>query len=250
MKRTLAIILTVVTVIGMLAVSASAATANTWKDPRLDNERFDGNGTAAIAYRFATQGSGKLIAINPYLAGESGKFDLIAYKWDKNYNKTVSGTPVLEMKEIVFNKEDAKWTTFSEQAITLTTPLPAGEYLFVMTNFKDTSWAICNFLFSANPGFKVYKNGAATEEDRSLFWQLVFEDGGWYKDTPLSADVEDGGDNPSGGENPGGDNPGGDNPGGDNPGGDNPGTSDAVIAASAVILLAGAVIVYDRKRRH
>ena len=102
----------------------------------------------------------------------------------------------------------------------------------------------CNFLFSANPGFKVYKNGAATEEDRSLFWQLVFEDGGWYKDTPLSADVEDGGDNP------GGDNPGGDNPGGDNPGGDNPGTSDAVIAASAVILLAGAVIVYDRKRRH
>lgn len=249
MKRTLAIILTVMTVIAMLAVSASAATANTWKDPRLDNERFDGSGTAAIAYRFATQGSGKLIAINPYLAGESGKFDLIVYKWDKNYNKTVSGTPVLEMKEIVFNKEDAKWTSFSEQAITLTTPLPADEYLFVMTNFKDTSWAICNYLFSANPGFKVYKNGAATEEDRSLFWQLVFEDGGWYKDTPLSADIEDGGDNP-GGDNPGGDNPGGDNPGGDNPGGDNPGTSDAVIAASAVILLAGAVIVYDRKRRH
>ena len=55
MKRTLAIILTVMTVIAMLAVSASAATANTWKDPRLDNERFDGNGTAAIAYRFATQ---------------------------------------------------------------------------------------------------------------------------------------------------------------------------------------------------
>ena len=153
MKRTLAIILTVMTVIGMLAVSASAATANTWKDPRLDNERFDGNGTAAIAYRFATQGSGKLIAINPYLAGESGKFDLIVYKWDKNYGKTVSGTPVLEMKEIVFDKTDAKWTTFDDQVITLTTPLPAGEYLFVMTNFKDTSWAICNFLFSANPGF-------------------------------------------------------------------------------------------------
>lgn len=248
MKRTLAIILTVMTVIGMLAFSASAANiANTWKDPKLDDERFDGNGTAAIAYRFATQGSGKLIAINPYLAGESGKFDLIVYKWDKNYGKTVSGTPVLEMKEIVFDKTDAKWTTFNDQDITLTTPLPAGEYLFVMTNFKDTSWAICNFLFSANPGFKVYKNGEATEEDRSLFWQLVFEDGGWYKDTPLSADVEDGGDNP-GGDNPGGDNPGGDNPGGDNP--DNPGTSDAVIAASAVILLAGAVIVYDRKRRH
>lgn len=227
MKRTLAIILTVMTVIGMLAVSASAATANTWKDPRLDNERFDGNGTAAIAYRFATQGSGKLIAINPYLAGESGKFDLIVYKWDKNYGKTVSGTPVLEMKEIVFDKTDAKWTTFDDQDITLTTPLPAGEYLFVMTNFKDTSWAICNFLFSANPGFKVYKNGEAAE--RSLWWQLVFEDEGWYKDTPLSADVEDGGDNT---------------------GGDNPGTSDAVIAASAVILLAGAVIVYDRKRRH
>ena len=103
MKRTLAIILTVMTVIAMLAVSASAATANTWKDPRLDNERFDGNGTAAIAYRFATQGSGKLVAINPYLAGESGKFDLIVYKWDKNYGKTVSGTPVLEMKEIVFD---------------------------------------------------------------------------------------------------------------------------------------------------
>lgn len=232
MKRTLAIILTVMTVIGMLAVSASAATANTWKDPKLDDERFDGNGTAAIAYRFATQGSGKLIAINPYLAGESGKFDLIVYKWDKNYGKTVSGTPVLEMKEIVFDKTDAKWTTFNDQDITLTTPLPAGEYLFVMTNFKDTSWAICNFLFSANPGFKVYKNGEAAE--RSLWWQLVFEDEGWYKDTPLSADVEDGGDNP----------------GGDNPGGDNPGTSDAVIAASAVILLAGAVIVYDRKRRH
>ena len=237
MKRTLAIILTVMTVIAMLAVSASAATANTWKDPRLDNERFDGNGTAAIAYRFATQGSGKLVAINPYLAGESGKFDLIVYKWDKNYGKTVSGTPVLEMKEIVFDKTDAKWTTFDDQDITLTTPLPAGEYLFVMTNFKYTSWAICNFLFSANPGFKVYKNGEAAE--RSLWWQLVFEDEGWYKDTPLSADVEDGGDNP-----------GGDNPGGDNPGGDNPGTSDAVIAASAVILLAGAVIVYDRKRRH
>ena len=233
MKRTLAIILTVMTVIAMLAVSASAATANTWKDPRLDNERFDGNGTAAIAYRFATQGSGKLVAINPYLAGESGKFDLIVYKWDKNYGKTVSGTPVLEMKEIVFDKTDAKWTTFDDQDITLTTPLPAGEYLFVMTNFKDTSWAICNFLFSANPGFKVYKNGEAAE--RSLWWQLVFEDEGWYKDTPLSADVEDGGDNPGGGANPGG---------------DNPGTSDAVIAASAVILLAGAVIVYDRKRRH
>ena len=248
MKRTLAIILTVMTVIGMLALSASAANiANTWKDPKLDNERFDGNGTAAIAYRFATQGSGKLIAINPYLAGESGKFDLIVYKWDKNYGKTVSGTPVLEMKEIVFDKTDAKWTTFDDQDITLTTPLPAGEYLFVMTNFKDTSWAICNFLFSANPGFKVYKNGEAAE--RSLWWQLVFEDEGWYKDTPLSADVEDGGVNP-GGDNPGGDNPGGDNPGGDNPGGDNPGTSDAVIAASAVILLAGAVIVYDRKRRH
>lgn len=248
MKRTLAIILTVMTVIAMLAVSASAATANTWKDPRLDNERFDGNGTAAIAYRFATQGSGKLVAINPYLAGESGKFDLIVYKWDKNYGKTVSGTPVLEMKEIVFDKTDAKWTTFDDQDITLTTPLPAGEYLFVMTNFKDTSWAICNFLFSANPGFKVYKNGEAAE--RSLWWQLVFEDEGWYKDTPLSADVEDGGDNTGGGDNPDGDNPGGDNPGGDNPGGDNPGTSDAVIAASTVILLAGAVIVYDRKRRH
>lgn len=79
----------------------------------------------------------------------------------------------------------------------------------------------------------MYKNGEAAE--RSLWWQLVFEDEGWYKDTPLSADAEDGGDNTGGG---------------DNPGGDNPGTSDAVIAASAVILLAGAVIVYDRKRRH
>lgn len=245
MKRTLAIILTVMTVIGMLAFSASAANiANTWKDPKLDDERFDGNGTAAIAYRFATQGSGKLIAINPYLAGESGKFDLIVYKWDKNYNKTVSGTPVLEMKEIVFDKTDSKWSTFNDQDITLTTPLPADEYLFVMTNFKDTSWAICNYLFSANPGFKVYKNGVATEEDRSLFWQLVFEDEGWYKDTPLSADVEDGGDTPGGGDNPGGDTPGG------NKDPENPGTSDAVIAASAVILLAGAVIVYDRKRRH
>lgn len=78
------------------------------------------------------------------------------------------------MKEIVFDKTDAKWTTFDDQDITLTTPLPAGEYLFVMTNFKDTSWAICNFLFSANPGFKVYKNGEAAE--RSLWWQLVFED--------------------------------------------------------------------------
>ena len=121
---------------------AEVTYVNTWGGA--DVERFDGNGTAAIAYRFATQGSGKLIGLNPQIAGEPGKFDLLVYKWSKNYETTIAGTPVMEMKEINFDKS-GKWTDYNGNdttdgpAILFENGLEGGEYLFVMTNFKDTS---------------------------------------------------------------------------------------------------------------
>lgn len=239
MKKTLSIILVVLTAVCTLAVTASAALANTWKDPKTE-ERFDGNATNEIAYRFATQGTGKLIAINPLMAGTNGSFDVIVYKWSKNYKNTVAGTPVDTVKIEAFDQTDAKWSSFAGKAIVFNNGgLPAGEYLIVMKNFK-TEWAICNYIFSANPGFKVYKDGVG--EDKSLQWQFEFEEGGWYLDTPLSADVE-------GGEETGGDTTGGEEkPGDDKP--ENPGTSDAYIAASTVILLAGAAVVFAKSKKN
>lgn len=237
MKKTLSIILVVLMAVCTLAVTASAAVANTWKDPKTE-ERFDGNATNEIAYRFATQGTGKLIALNPLMAGTNGSFDVIVYKWSKNYKNTVAGTPVDTIKIEAFDQSDTKWSAFSGKAIVFNNGgLPAGEYLIVMKNFK-TEWAICNYIFSANPGFKVYKDGVG--EDKSLQWQFEFEEGGWYLDTPLSADVE-------GGDEPGGDNPGGDNPGGDEP--ENPETADAALAASAMLLIVGAAVVIAKNKK-
>ncbi|MBE6636723.1 MAG: hypothetical protein E7618_02830, partial [Ruminococcaceae bacterium] len=170
---------------------------NTWGKNEV--ERFDGNGTAALAYRFATQGSGKLIGINPQIAGEPGKFDLLVYKWDSNYETTIAGAPVLEMKEIEFDKS-GKWSDYDKNdttngpAILFPEGLEAGEYLFVMTNFKDTSWAICNYITDAKTdegcsagSFKVYKNGECM--DKNLKWQLIFEKGGYFKPDVLAADA-------------------------------------------------------------
>lgn len=233
MKKTLSIILVVLTAICALAFSASAALANTWKDPSV--ERFDGNASNEIAYRFATQGTGKLIAINPLMAGTSGSFDVIVYKWSNNYANTIAGVPIDTVKIEAFDQSDAKWSSFAGKAIVFNNGgLPAGEYLIVMKNFT-TEWAICNYIFSANPGFKVYKNGVG--EDKSLQWQFEFEDGGWYCDAPLSADVEAPISSSAESTAPDTDN------------GNNPTTSDAMLAASAIVLIVGVAVVICKGKK-
>ncbi|MBR5767347.1 MAG: hypothetical protein IKX86_01540 [Clostridia bacterium] len=155
----------------------------------MSSKRYDGAGAAQFAYRFATKGTGRLVSIIPYMAGSAGKFDCIVYKWNGDYEHTVSGKPAAEIRNIAFN---GQWTNWTDKIQMPGSGLPAGEYLVVLTNFNDIEWAICNYRMPEKAGFKTYLNGEAETYDDGKFytlaWQLEFTGDGNVVLAALSAD--------------------------------------------------------------
>jgi len=154
---------------------------STWGEGiQMGNDRFDGVGTAEVGYRFVTTGSnGKLVAIIPYMAGTAGEFDCLVYAWNTDYATTVAGEPLVTVRDIEF--DGSTWNTFDNRNVNskiyLGSGLDAGEYLAVLTNFDDTSWAICSYRMAPSTGFRAYFNGVPAEYEggyKSLAWQLGF----------------------------------------------------------------------------
>ncbi|MBO4413184.1 MAG: hypothetical protein J5830_00615, partial [Clostridia bacterium] len=180
MKKLIATVIAAAMLMSMLTIVSFAGQANTWGSSQVS--RFDGNPNNEIAYRFATQGSGGLVAVIPYLGGTTtGSFTVTVYSWAGNYSDTVKGTAVASVEQTGFT--EGTWTN----RIEFPSPIPAGEYLVVFKVIQ-AGWAICNYVYSHNDGFKVYKDGVGSDE--SLYWLLEFEDGGWIKTNALSEDTE------------------------------------------------------------
>ena len=153
----------------------TTAIRNTWGEGiQMGNDRFDGVGTAEVGYRFVTTGSnGKLVAIIPYMAGTAGEFDCFVYAWNTDYDTTVAGEPLVTVRDVEFN---GSWNTWTDK-IYLGSGLDAGEYLAVLTNFENTSWAICSYRMAPSSGFRAYINGEPEAYEggyKSLAWQLGF----------------------------------------------------------------------------
>ena len=173
------------------------AIRNTWGEGiGMGNDRFDGVGTAEVGYRFVTTGSnGKLVAIIPFMAGTAGEFDCFVYAWNTDYATTVTADPLVVARDIEF--DGSTWNTFENRNVNskiyLGSGLDAGEYLAVLTNFENTTWAICSYRMAPSSGFRAYFNGVPAEYEggyKSLAWQLGFTGDGSVSRTELVDPVE------------------------------------------------------------
>ena len=167
MKKTLALILSLLMVVSVMAIAVSAGTGNTWTNPEV--QRIDMNNSHKLGYRFATQGTGGLLGINPYLAGTAGvTFSVKAYAWNSNYETTVAQEPLAAVTNIVFDGAS------KYQEIRFDSALPAGgDYLVEICDIvlPAGGWALCNYLFSANANgaFRVDYHRGGTTNDELLY---------------------------------------------------------------------------------
>ena len=173
MKKTLALILSALMLVSVMAVSAFAAEAPgavhafSVLNGDIQGSRLDNPGHATdVALRFAT--SEVLTAIYPYMAGSAtqadkttvSSFDVNVYKWSYNYADTVAGTPVVTVDDLTFG--GSGWTNWTKSLLPAGTELPAGEYLVVISDAK-VDWAACSYvqapIVGAEKAVKTYVNG-------------------------------------------------------------------------------------------
>lgn len=186
MKKTLALILSLLMVVSAMAVVASAAPTNfaplntspALSDP---DARFDMT-SGSLGCRFITQGSAKIKGMSIYTASwDIGTFDFKVYKWEYNYAYSVAQEPVAAVTGI--SGIASGWLD-----ITFPSPIDHGEYVAVMDNFGGK--LVCNYRFTDNEYTDVYLNGE--KQACSLQWTVEFTEksGGWYKKVELSAEVD------------------------------------------------------------
>jgi len=187
MKKTLALILSLLMVVSMMVISVSAGAKNTWSNG--EESFFDCKDSEhSVALRFEITGDGKWTGIAHHTAGDAAATcDLYVYAWSNNYAETVAGEPLYSVKGVTAGDGTYSWC--AKPHMFPDGGFPKGEYLTVMTNFKDTVNGIRNyFKAGAVAGFKVYQNGAA-KGDYSMMWQLQL-DGAWYNSNATFEDTE------------------------------------------------------------
>ncbi|MBQ9162326.1 MAG: hypothetical protein IJX74_03525, partial [Clostridia bacterium] len=83
--------------------------------------------------------------------------DLVAYKWNENFEKTVAGTPIAKVSLTDLKDNATNWLIFEEAQ-------PAGEYLFTVENVKGTRVGVY-YKTTNNSGGYSYIDGAEMRND-------------------------------------------------------------------------------------
>lgn len=156
MKKSLAILLVVVLFISVSSLIALAADVDGslyvgW-DPSPVSLLPEGS---SVGVRFVTTGSWKSCTVYcPSYDDSIGNLTFSVYKWDKNFETTVSKVAVAE--KVFENYTDNTWVEFIFDS-----PIEAGEYLLLVHEGSDPGAGVGVWMGPVAEGILVYKDGIA-----------------------------------------------------------------------------------------
>lgn len=150
------------TVIPALPIYAAAGTAEVLKQSDAkqnfcgdDNAPIAMDATSIIGTQFAIAGDAKYVGIGcPSWSDNSGSLTLSLYKFDKDYDTTVQGTPIIKHEFVDYEDNGYLGFRFTESD-----PLKAGEYVIVVSDAVASSSAdVGVWSQQVYKGQRVYEN--------------------------------------------------------------------------------------------